>query len=480
MSRNVVFVALTIIAIMASAPRGNAEPPKLVLHSELHIVQPGDTARVDVQLHHMDLSLAAVSGAGFRVRYDASVFRLESQVTTDALGVDTLMIVRHDAQTGSFAASIVQKNGLGIRGSHPLLHIRFIQLGSDVVSQSSIHMSETELLLSDGTLIDSDSSQTEMTLAPNLVWPGDADRDGLVTEADILAIGLAWGLTGPPRSDTLIRFAPIPANTWAPASAVHADTDGNGVVDERDIRAVNLLFMPPDPLSLPLAETVLPAAAEGDDFSLEIRFSESMMGASLSLSIPPIPIDLSPPDFASWASGIGFIPFVRIHEQTGMISVAASKIRGSESILASANIVEFTITMLETIDIPVPIRLMRAAMSTHSGIQYSPDFEMLIKKLTDINHDNPIDMPADIELMPAFPNPFNPSTHIRYRITEPSDIRLTIVDVLGREVAVLVDAAQQPGTYSARFDAAGLSTGVYICLLKTESDVRIQKITLIK
>jgi hypothetical protein len=480
MNRIVGFVALTIIAIMASAHSGNASPPSLVLHSDSHMVQPGDTARVDIQLHHSDLAIAAVSGAGFRFRYDASVFRLESQEATSALGLDTLMIVRHDSDAGFFAASIVQKNGTGIRGIHPLMRLTLIAIGSDGVTHSAFNLSETELLLTDGGLISTDSSQTDMVLAPNVVWPGDADRDGRVTEADILAIGLAWGLSGPPRNDTIIRFAPIPADSWDHAAAVHADTDGNGRVDEQDIRAVRMLFMPPDPLSSSLSEIFLPVASAGEDFSLELHFDEAMMGASMSLAIPPIPIDVSPPDFENWTTDIGVIPFLAIHEQTGTVTVAVSKFRDSDPLPVSATIVRFTITLLETIDIPAPIRLMRTAMSSESGVHHSPDFELVIRKLTDIEPTETAHMATRIELLPAFPNPFNPATHIRYRISEPNTIRLSVLDVMGREVAVLVDAAHQPGTYSARFDASGLATGIYMCLLKTESDMRIQKITLIK
>ena len=60
-----------------------------------------------------------------------------------------------------------------------------------------------------------------------------------------------------------------------------------------------------------------------------------------------------------------------------------------------------------------------------------------------------------------FPNPFNPTTSIAYRITQAGKVSLKVYDVLGREVAVLVNDEQGVGTYTQRFDASRLSSGIY-------------------
>lgn len=58
-------------------------------------------------------------------------------------------------------------------------------------------------------------------------------------------------------------------------------------------------------------------------------------------------------------------------------------------------------------------------------------------------------IPGEFRLMQNYPNPFNPSTEIVYEVATPSQIRLTVFDVLGREVAVLVNLKQNTGLYSA-------------------------------
>ncbi len=68
-------------------------------------------------------------------------------------------------------------------------------------------------------------------------------------------------------------------------------------------------------------------------------------------------------------------------------------------------------------------------------------------------------------LLQIYPNPFNPSAVISYRIPAPGDVRLSVFDLLGREVRRLVDERRAPGTYEARFDGSGLAGGFYFCRL---------------
>ncbi len=84
------------------------------------------------------------------------------------------------------------------------------------------------------------------------------------------------------------------------------------------------------------------------------------------------------------------------------------------------------------------------------------------------------------ELLPAYPNPFNPSTVVSFRLSVFSDIRLAIYDVLGRKVAVLVDGAMPAGPHSVTFDASGLASGVYVVRLEADGLVRTRSISLIK
>ena len=73
------------------------------------------------------------------------------------------------------------------------------------------------------------------------------------------------------------------------------------------------------------------------------------------------------------------------------------------------------------------------------------------------------------ELHQNYPNPFNPSTKISYQISEFSDVRLSVYNILGQEVAVLVSREQKAGSYEVVFDGSGLSSGVYFYRFKATS-----------
>lgn len=77
--------------------------------------------------------------------------------------------------------------------------------------------------------------------------------------------------------------------------------------------------------------------------------------------------------------------------------------------------------------------------------------------------------PSDFVLAQNFPNPFNASTRIWIGIPQSSRVSLKIYDVLGREVANLMDAYAVPGNYEARWDGSSYSSGTYICRLVSMS-----------
>lgn len=79
-----------------------------------------------------------------------------------------------------------------------------------------------------------------------------------------------------------------------------------------------------------------------------------------------------------------------------------------------------------------------------------------------------------------YPNPFNPLTNIRFRISDFGFVSLKVFDVLGSEVATLVNEEQSAGVYEIEFDASKLSSGVYFYRLQTDAFSETKKFTLIK
>ncbi len=85
-------------------------------------------------------------------------------------------------------------------------------------------------------------------------------------------------------------------------------------------------------------------------------------------------------------------------------------------------------------------------------------------------------MPASFFLAQNFPNPFNPGTTINYQLAVRSHVTLRVFDVLGREVATLVDETKDIGSYSATWNATGVSSGVYCCRLEMDGQMQTRKL----
>lgn len=96
--------------------------------------------------------------------------------------------------------------------------------------------------------------------------------------------------------------------------------------------------------------------------------------------------------------------------------------------------------------------------------------------------------PLTFALQQNYPNPFNPSTTIRYTLPEASHVRLSVYNLLGEEIAVLVNEQREAGVYDQRFEASGLPSGTYFYRIEAQgqagaqskSHVQVRKMTIVK
>ena len=90
------------------------------------------------------------------------------------------------------------------------------------------------------------------------------------------------------------------------------------------------------------------------------------------------------------------------------------------------------------------------------------------------------ELPTHVALSQNYPNPFNPSTTIEYALPQAGSVRLSVIDLLGKEVAVLVDGVRQAANHKVQFDASGLPSGMYLYRLETGGRVLVHRMTLLK
>ncbi len=80
----------------------------------------------------------------------------------------------------------------------------------------------------------------------------------------------------------------------------------------------------------------------------------------------------------------------------------------------------------------------------------------------------------------AYPNPFNPTTTLRFSLPEAADVRLEVFNLLGQRVATLVDERLAAGDHTAPFDASHLPSGTYLYRLQAGQHVVTRPLSLVK
>ncbi|MEE9450812.1 MAG: T9SS type A sorting domain-containing protein, partial [Ignavibacteriaceae bacterium] len=109
------------------------------------------------------------------------------------------------------------------------------------------------------------------------------------------------------------------------------------------------------------------------------------------------------------------------------------------------------------------------------------DPSLKLKYDVTVNVDDPeMELPITFALEQNYPNPFNPKTNIKFRISEIGFVSLKVYDVLGNEIATLVNEEKSAGNYEVEFDASSLPSGIYFYQLRLGNFVETKKMVLMK
>jgi len=110
------------------------------------------------------------------------------------------------------------------------------------------------------------------------------------------------------------------------------------------------------------------------------------------------------------------------------------------------------------------------------------DVKGLYRTVTGVETEEDVaEIPDKFDLDYNYPNPFNPSTTIRYKLPEASKVKLTIHNTLGQKVATIVNLNnQEAGFYNVEWSADNMSSGIYFYRLEAGNFIKIRKMTLLK
>lgn len=120
------------------------------------------------------------------------------------------------------------------------------------------------------------------------------------------------------------------------------------------------------------------------------------------------------------------------------------------------------------------------ATQNPNGTYSANQVQQTSSAITSVENGNKNEVPTSFELKQSYPNPFNPSTNISFSMAHPENVVLKVYNIIGQEVATLINGPMDAGSHVVTFNAANLSSGIYFYQLKAGSQIAIKKMVLLK
>jgi hypothetical protein len=208
--------------------------------------------------------------------------------------------------------------------------------------------------------------------------------------------------------------------------------------------------------------TAGPVACIGDTASTtpawgkRVRFRFRVVNSGLTRTIPLVSgVARSLDSAASVLSGGGFT--------VGDLLPGESKLSGPVTVSFTAGVTRL-----------VSFELLFAS----SGVEYWRDTVQTL--VTDVERAADSPLPTTYRLDQNFPNPFNPTTEVRYQLPVACDVRMSVCDLLGRELTMLVHERKDAGVHTVHFDASGLSSGAYFYRIQAGGYIHTRRMLLLR
>lgn len=438
-------------------------------------------------------------GMGFRLWFDTTRVMPTAYTTLGMFddGIDTDYLDLFELLENGVGVSIVRTAGTNKIPYGPVIGIRFNV--KDMTDVLDLWIGEIEIRNSSGELVPFHllSHWVSIPTRTTGMWPGDTNADGEVDVFDVEPIAFGFGRMGPARLDRSIQWMEIDAPIWDIRELVHADATGDGVINQNDLLPVGFNFgksvsvMTKDLAELPTIrrpesiDIMLPAMREGETLELPLFADPTLSGLAdirsfafrLNVDASLIRVESVLP--AAGFAAPGILRMIKSEPELNRYSAAFSRTQDMGTVDVDGPLVRILIRALA--DLPISTMLTIDRSMTAFGDARSLPTRLFTPEGTVTSVDDPrAQVPTNTRLEGNYPNPFNPSTVIAYTLANDAPTRLSVFDVLGREVAVLVDAHHSAGSYQVVFDATELSSGIYLIRLQVGSETFIKRMTLIK
>jgi photosystem II stability/assembly factor-like uncharacterized protein len=386
-----------------------------------------------------------------------------------------------DAQTVSISLS----KTMGTSGSGIVAKAQFQVLpGTTSVKDVTFSFSDVKAMDPAGNSIELAAGKlsVHVVVGGGEVWPGDCDNNGVVNAADVLPIGVYYGQTINGSNFPGMQWKGYTREGWpndTPKKKICADANGDGSINSADVLAVGLNYGKTHQ-PVVLGKTVSPQLADG---AIQVGSPETKAALGSTLRIP-ITLTSSKPvygiafnlkygtnssanasnvkllrvDTASSMLGGGLM-VSRISDEDGLAEIGLTKTRG---VGATQGVIMKLVFEAPSKD-PLWVEVSNVKGNDEHGNAVNLSGSVFRSDAAGPSGSSSI--PTENALLQNYPNPFNPATSIRFQLSDASMVSIKMFDILGREVVTLVNEERAAGSYTVRWDATGVPSGIYCCRL---------------
>ncbi len=332
-----------------------------------------------------------------------------------------------------------------------------------------------------------------------IVWPGDADNNGIVNQKDVLPLGLYWEAEGPMRNGLSLDWIGQKCVPWLPDDVTYSDGNGDGQINMDDLAPVQQNWGQQHGNGdsvFPLGQQasvgqIYLQVAEHEPYApfttdILINGEANLYGMALNFCYYKEKIEIDSVEIgSSWGDEALFL--YSDNADTGEVGIGISLKAVQPGPGQSVDGILARVWMRVRQDVPLNqpvifrIEDLLAVNASGECLMVTTENDGFV---TDVN-EALTEKPLTFQLYTNYPNPFNPSTVISYDIPRNVSVLLKIYDVLGHEVRTLVNQEQKSGNYAIEWDGrdnAGsmVSSGIYIYKIVAGDHVSTMKCMLMK
>lgn len=450
----------------ATVGTGSANTPIAVVSASTF--SPGSSVTLQVDVGSAGSPVSDLFGVSFALSFDSSLLTYVGAESGSFVGSGVLFSAFPSASSVGVGLSKTAGNP-GVSGFGTVAQLEFTLSETALDGQAlAFNLSEISATDSDQTEINLTATNLEVSVDAGLpVWAGDANNDNSVNQADILPLGAHFSRTGAARDQSGCAWLENRVTPWDVEAATYADTNGDGLVNQADILCIGANFgrsrgstvvASKESSSGPAGTVAVRKREEsplGDEYEIVVDgIEDEFLGVSFIVTTRDSTVefsDVSPGDLMGPDGGLLFWTV-----RNGNLHVGASPTRPAS--LPNGSVVRFRVggeSRDPSLALLEPTRMTSAGNLVGMRSSSMPGEE--------------VELPTDVAILSAFPNPFQSTARIEFNIESETPVELTVYDLLGRRVAKLVDEVLPSGRHQSVLNGSGLASGVYIYNLTTPS-----------